>query len=115
MAGRPKQVNAADVEAQEELLEQAVAELPEPGHERREVLKRRPKDGYTLQDFWTAPGMPPEAKAHPQLKDRISVDSDYFRLRASAVVGRGEARVESLLQRQDDRSYVVVSRSYSEE
>lgn len=41
MAGRPKQVGAADVEAQEELLEQAVAELPEPGHERREVLKRR--------------------------------------------------------------------------
>ncbi len=99
--------------ARAELLMVMVENLPLESA--REVLKRRPKDGYTLQDFWTAPGMPPEAKAHAQLKDRIAVDSDYFRLRASAVVGRGEARVESLLQRQDDRSYVVVSRSYSEE
>jgi hypothetical protein len=41
MAGRPKQVNASDVDAQEQLAEEAHAELPEPGHERREVLKRR--------------------------------------------------------------------------
>lgn len=38
---RPKQVNSSDVEGQEELAEQAAAELPEAGHERREVLKRR--------------------------------------------------------------------------
>lgn len=41
MAGRPKTVNESDVQAQEQLMEQAAAELPEPGHERREVLKRR--------------------------------------------------------------------------
>jgi hypothetical protein len=41
MAGRPKTVEESNVEVQEQLLEQAVAELPEPGHERREVLKRR--------------------------------------------------------------------------
>lgn len=41
MAGRPKTVGESDIQAQEELMEQAVETLPEPGHERREVLKRR--------------------------------------------------------------------------
>lgn len=38
---RPKITNNSDVEAQAELEAQAAAELPEAGHERREVLKRR--------------------------------------------------------------------------
>ena len=38
---RPKTVNASDVEAQEELMQRASEDLPEAGHERREVLKRR--------------------------------------------------------------------------
>lgn len=41
MAGRPKQVDSSDTEAQEQLAQQAAQELPEPGHERREALKRR--------------------------------------------------------------------------
>lgn len=38
---RPKQVQSSDAEAQEQLAQAAHEELPEPGHERREAIKRR--------------------------------------------------------------------------
>lgn len=82
----------------------------------QQVLEARPKDGFANEaDFWIAPGMPPDAKAADAYKDRISFTTQYFLVRAEAVVGRGRARVESLLKAEENASFKVVSRSFAEE
>lgn len=82
----------------------------------RQVLQGRPKTGFKDKDaFWTSNGMPAEAKENPKAKGRIDTGSDYFLLRAQAVVGRGRARVESVLKQQQDNSFTPVSRAFAEE
>lgn len=82
----------------------------------RQVLQNRPKQGFKdLDALMTANGMPGEAKLTAQGKERLVFGSDYFLLRAEAVVGRGRARVESLLKMQADKSFAVASRAFAEE
>lgn len=82
----------------------------------RQVLESRPKNGFDSEaDFWTAPGMPTDAKANKLGEDRISFTTAYFLVKAEAVVGRGRARVESLLKAEENQSFKVVSRSFAEE
>lgn len=82
----------------------------------RQVLQNRPKNGFKDKDaFWNANGMPGEAKENAHGKGRIDVGSDYFLLRAEAIVGRGRARVESLLKMQEDKRFIPASRAFAEE
>jgi general secretion pathway protein K len=81
-----------------------------------QVLASRPKDGFASEsDFWIAPGMPAEAKPSAAGKGKVSFSTRYFLVQAEAVVGRGRARVESLLKAEDEQKFVVVSRAFSEE
>ena len=82
----------------------------------RQVLQNRPKNGYKDKDaFWNSNGMPAEAKELVAGKGRLDTGSDYFLLRAEAVVGRGRARVESVLKAQQDKRFAPASRSFAEE
>lgn len=82
----------------------------------RQVLENRPKNGFKDKDaLMTANGMPSGAAESSLGKGRLSEDSDYFLLRAEAVVGRGRARVESVLHKQEDKRFEVASRAFSEE
>jgi len=87
-----------------------------PVESARQVLQARPKNGFKDKAaFWTATGMPSDAKESTLGKNRIDTGSIYFLLRAEAVVGRGRARVESVLKAQDDKSFRPASRAFSEE
>jgi general secretion pathway protein K len=87
-----------------------------PAESARQLLQNRPKNGFKdLDALMTASGMPADAKLSATGKERLALGSDYFLLRAEAVVGRGRARVESLLKRQSDKSFAAASRAFAEE
>ena len=82
----------------------------------QQVLAARPKDGFKNEsDFWVSPGMPNDGKPSDAGKNRVSFTTPYFLVKAEAVVGRGKARIESLLKAEDDNKFKVISRSFAEE
>jgi general secretion pathway protein K len=97
-----------------ELLSMLMDNLPVESA--RQVLQNRPKTGFKDKDaFMTSNGMPSDAKESTIGKGRLDTGSEYFLLRAEAVVGRGRARVESLLKAQEDKSFAPASRAFAEE
>lgn len=87
-----------------------------PVESARQVLSARPKDGFKdMAAVQTAPGMPTDARDDGIGKGRTDISTQYFLVKAEAVVGRGKARIESLLKAEDDNKFKVISRSFAEE
>lgn len=105
-------VNTLPVDRAELLVPLITNMTPEAA---RAVLQGRPKDGWTEQTFWITPGMPHEAKESPIASGSIKFTTQYFLVKAEAFVGRGKARVESLLKASSDKTFTVASRAFAEE
>ncbi len=82
----------------------------------RSLLQARPKNGFKdIDAFLNASGMPAEAKPSALGKAVVEDNTDYFLLSAEVIVGRGRARVESVLKAESDKRFRPVSRAFSEE
>ncbi len=81
----------------------------------RTVLQNRPKDGWTQETFKTTTGMPDQAEENKWSKGVVVFTTKYFKVQAEAIVGRGRARVESILKANDDQTWTVQSRAFAED
>lgn len=73
------------------------------------LLENRPDEGYQdVDEFLNAANLTTVAA---EIKDLLSVSSDYFRLRAEVRVGDGRAMLYSILQR-DENGIRILQRSF---
>lgn len=79
------------------------------GSQIQNLLKERPPKGYAASELAT------KFQANQlRVPNSLTTESNYFLLRARAVVGRGEARLEALIKREGG-NYRVLSRHFGEE
>lgn len=77
----------------------------------REFLRKRGDRGYDTQQVASSPLLPRDGL---RVADSLAVKSEYFLVKARAVVGRGEARLTSVIKKDGNR-YRVLSRYFGEE
>lgn len=73
-----------------------------------DFLKQRPAKGYGAADLSKLP------LKDLRVANSLTTESNYFLLRARAIVGRGEARLEAVIKREGS-NYRVLSRHFGEE
>ena len=102
-------VNTIAVE-QPALLSMWLPELPLT--EATAILTARAPEGYeTIEAFWTETAIPIESRAIGG-DSVLQLDSDYFKLSATAQIGRGQVRLSSLFKQQENGSPSLVWRQF---
>jgi general secretion pathway protein K len=77
----------------------------------KDILQSRPASGYDQGSFKDK--LTKDAKLRPQAAGLIAFDSDRFMINAEALVGRGRARLQSLIERDDKGNFSVISRKFA--
>lgn len=79
----------------------------------RDILKNRPRSGYDQSTFEVEAGQ--GVKLRKEAKGMASFSSDRFQINAIAIVGRGESRLQSLVQRGKKDKFSVIARRFMNE
>jgi len=77
----------------------------------KNILKSRPASGYDQSSFKDK--LAKESKLRPEAIDMIKFGSNRFRINAEAVVGRGRARLQSLIERDEKGNFKVIARKFA--
>jgi len=76
-----------------------------------DILQSRPASGYDQSSFTDK--LAKEIKLRPEAAGLISFGSDRFMINAEAVVGRGRARLQSLIERGEKGNFSVIARKFA--
>ncbi len=77
----------------------------------KDILQSRPATGYDQSSFKDK--LDKATKLRPEAADMIQFGSNRFMINAEAVVGRGRARLQSLIERGKKGGFSVISRKFA--
>ncbi len=101
-------VNTID-EAHAELLMMLYKDLSVD--DAKDILQSRPASGYDQASFKDK--LDEGIKLRPEAKNLIKFGSERFMINAEAIVGRGHAKLQSLIEKSDKGNFSVIARRFA--
>ncbi len=77
------------------------------------VISDRPEKGYKIEEFWDKIGT--DIKINKKFKQRLDITSRFFQLKAKAKINNTSVYMKTLLEKQQNNQFKVVSRYFGKE